>query len=281
EEAAKGVLAEFNLGCQAHTQHVYRVYVTTFLGYGGNMARRRYEERLLNATLASGGTGLSPDTPYPDPCLPAGLRDAVARGNRTLHLRGQGDWSRCLQAVRPSWASTTAACRWAELPGAHQLRRHEFYGFSEFFYCSEDVLRLGARYHSRTFAKAAADYCATQWATLEQRLENKLFSQHADLDRVRKQCFNSAWMFAVLHGFRFPRDYAGLTTAQLVYDREVQWTLGAILFKTRFLPLRDLQQEALRQSHPRLVRSSFVHHHHLLSLCILVVLLAILLHVLR
>lgn len=45
--------------------------------------------------------GVSPDKPYLDPCLPGGLRDAVARDNRTLHLRGQGDWNRCRQAVRP------------------------------------------------------------------------------------------------------------------------------------------------------------------------------------
>lgn len=46
-------------------------------------------------------------------------------------------------------------------------------------------------------------------------------------------------MYQVLHhGFHFPLDYPSLHTAQLVYDREVQWTLGAILYKTRFLPLR-------------------------------------------
>lgn len=53
EEAGKSVLAEFNLGCDVeHTQHVYRVYVTTFLGFGGNMARQRYEDQLVNNTLA-------------------------------------------------------------------------------------------------------------------------------------------------------------------------------------------------------------------------------------
>lgn len=47
------------------------------------------------------------------------------------------------------------------------------------------------------------------------------------------------------------------------------------------LPRRDLQQETLRQSHPSWLRSSFVYNHHVLSLCILVVLLAILLYILR
>lgn len=56
---------------------------------------------------------------------------------------------------------------------------------------------------------------------------------------ARYQCFKSAWVYEVLHsGFRFPTNYPNLKTAQLVYDKEVQWTLGAILYKTRFLPLR-------------------------------------------
>lgn len=51
EEVAKNFLAEFNLGCDAHrTEHVYRVYVTTFLGFGGNAARQRYEESTVAKT---------------------------------------------------------------------------------------------------------------------------------------------------------------------------------------------------------------------------------------
>lgn len=36
-----------------------------------------------------------------DPCLPPDLSDTVARDNHTLYLRGQGDWTRCLDVVRP------------------------------------------------------------------------------------------------------------------------------------------------------------------------------------
>uniref|UniRef100_A0A672GEX0 nucleoside-triphosphate phosphatase n=1 Tax=Salarias fasciatus TaxID=181472 RepID=A0A672GEX0_SALFA len=289
EEAAKSVLADFNLGCDVErTQHVYRVYVTTFLGFGGNMARQRYEDRILNNTFAKNRflttqTGLSEDKPYLDPCLPPGLSDAVARDNRTLYLRGQGDWARCQEAVRPFLGLHNGTM---SPGGVYQapinFSNSEFYGFSEFYYCMEDVLRIGGQYHSGRYSQAAREYCATQWPTLKKRLDNQLFSQQADINRLKYQCFKSAWMYEVLHsGFRFPSDYPSLRTAQLVYDKEVQWTLGAILFKTRFLPLRDLQQETLRQNHPSWLRSSFVYNHHLLSLCILVVLLAILLYILR
>ncbi|CAG5945733.1 unnamed protein product [Menidia menidia] len=289
EEAGKGVLAEFNLGCDVeHTQHVYRVYVTTFLGFGGNMARQRYEDRLFNGTLAknrllAAQAGLSEDTPVLDPCLPAGLSDAVVRDNGTLHLRGQGDWTQCQEAVRPFLGlhNGTMSPR-----GVYQapinFSNSEFYGFSEFYYCMEDVLRIGGRYASSKYSQAAKDYCATKWSTLKQRLDSQLFSKQADISRLKYQCFKSAWMFEVLHsGFRFPFDYPSLKTAQLVYDKEVQWTLGAILFKTRFLPLRDLQQETLRQSHPGWLRPPLLYNHHLFSLCLLVVVLAILLYILR
>lgn len=289
EEAGKSVLAEFNLGCDVeHTQHVYRVYVTTFLGFGGNMARQRYEDQLINSTLAKNRflttqTGLSEDKPYLDPCLPLSLSDTVVRDNRTLYLRGQGDWSRCREAVRPFLGLHNGTM---SPGGVYQapinFSNSEFYGFSEFYYCMEDVLRLGGQYGSQKYSTAAMDYCFTKWSILKQRLDSKLFSQQADISRLKYQCFKSAWMYEVLHsGFRFPTDYPSLKTAQLVYDKEVQWTLGAILFKTRFLPLRDLQQETLRQSHPSWLRSSFVYNHHLFSLCILVVVLAILLYILR
>lgn len=46
-------------------------------------------------------------------------------------------------------------------------------------------------------------------------------------------------MTSVFHdGLKFPKEYDGLTTVQMIEGKEVQWTLGAILYRTRFLPLR-------------------------------------------
>ncbi|XP_036389097.1 ectonucleoside triphosphate diphosphohydrolase 7-like [Megalops cyprinoides] len=289
EEAAKSLLAEFNLGCDVErTQHVYRVYVTTFLGFGGNMARQRYQDDLVNGTLSKNRltgdlTGMGETTPFLDPCLPLGLSETLERDGRAVFVRGQGDWPRCREVVRPLLGQPNGT---ASLRGVYQapinFGNSEFYGFSEFYYCTEDVLRIGGQYDSVKYSKAAMDYCATKWTTLKQRLDSKLFSSQADLSRLKSQCFKSAWMYEVLHsGFRFPQDYPSLKTAQLVYDKEVQWTLGAMLFKTRFLPLRDLQQEAFRQSHSSWLRASFVYNHYLFFACILVVLLAILLYILR
>ncbi|XP_040848254.1 ectonucleoside triphosphate diphosphohydrolase 7 isoform X1 [Ochotona curzoniae] len=290
EEAAKNLLAEFNLGCDVqHTEHVYRVYVTTFLGFGGNFARQRYEDLVLNETLNKNRlldqkTGLSPDNPFLDPCLPVGLTDVVERNGHILHIRGKGDWATCGAMLNPLLARSNTSQ--ASLNGIYQspidFNNSEFYGFSEFFYCTEDVLRIGGRYHGPTFAKAAQDYCGMAWSVLTQRFKDGLFSSHADEHRLKYQCFKSAWMYQVLHeGFHFPYDYSNLRTAQLVYDREVQWTLGAILYKTRFLPLRDLRQEGVRQAHGSWFRLSFVYNHYLFFACILVVLLAIILYLLR
>lgn len=56
---------------------------------------------------------------------------------------------------------------------------------------------------------------------------------------VRFQCFKAAWVTTVLHqGFKFPQNYSNLRSAFYIGDKEVQWTLGAILYRTRFLPLR-------------------------------------------
>ena len=41
------LVSDINLGCQdSDLEHSYKVYVSTFLGYGANSARERYENLL-------------------------------------------------------------------------------------------------------------------------------------------------------------------------------------------------------------------------------------------
>ncbi|XP_071435307.1 ectonucleoside triphosphate diphosphohydrolase 4 isoform X2 [Pithys albifrons albifrons] len=290
EEVAKNLLAEFNLGCDAHhTEHVYRVYVATFLGFGGNAARQRYEDSLFASTvlrnrLLGKQTGLSSDSPFLDPCLPLDAQDEIQQNGQVLHLRGTGDFQLCRELLQPFMNKTNETQ--TSLNGVYQPPVHfqnsEFYGFSEFYYCTEDVLRMGGDYNAAKFAKAAKDYCATKWSVLRERFDRGLYASHADLHRLKYQCFKSAWMYEVFHsGFSFPVSYSNLKTALQVYDKEVQWTLGAILYRTRFLPLRDIQQENFRGSHSHWRSFSFVYNHYLFFACFLVVLLSILLYLLR
>ncbi|KAG7278016.1 hypothetical protein CRUP_006181 [Coryphaenoides rupestris] len=290
EEVAKNLLAEFNLGCDAHrTEHVYRVYVSTFLGFGGNAARQRYEESLLQSMATRNNTShcdtllVSPRGINNESTMPAS--DQVGPPAQRLHLRGTGDFDRCRLLLQPflNRSNETHTSLDSVYQPAIDYGNSQFYGFSEFYYCTEDVLRMGGDYNATKYAQAAKSYCATQWKTLKERFDDGLYASHADLHRLKYQCFKSAWMHEVFHtGFSFPADYKNLKTALLVYDKEVQWTLGAILYRTRFLPLRDIQQESLKAVHSHWRHSfSIVNNHYLFLACFLVVLLSILLYVLR
>nr|XP_057927558.1 ectonucleoside triphosphate diphosphohydrolase 4 isoform X2 [Doryrhamphus excisus] len=291
EEIAKNLLAEFNLGCDAHrTDHVYRVYVATFLGFGGNTAHQRYEESLIRSTatrnkLLGQHIGETAEFPLLDPCLPTELQDEIGFSPHKVHLRGTGDFDQCRRSLQPFLNRTNDPQ--TSLSGIYQpaidFNNSQFFGFSEFYYCTEDVLRIGGDYNASKYAQAAKSYCATQWKTLRERFDSGLYASHADLHRLKNQCFKSAWMYEVLHsGFSFPTDYKNLRTAFLVYDKEVQWTLGAILFRTRFLPLRDIQQESLKGLHAHWRHSfSFVNNHYLFLVCFFIVLLSIILYLLR
>ncbi|XP_007426072.1 ectonucleoside triphosphate diphosphohydrolase 4 isoform X1 [Python bivittatus] len=290
EEVAKNLLAEFNLGCDAHqNEHVYRVYVATFLGFGGNAARQRYADNIFTSTvfrnrLLGKQTGVTPEIPYLDPCLPLDAEDEIQQNGQTLYLRGTGDFHVCRDVIQ-SFMNKTNETQ-TSLNGVYQPPIHfensEFYGFSEFYYCTEDVLRMGGDYNAAQFLKAAKEYCATKWSVLRERFDRGLYASHADLHRLKYQCFKSAWMYEVFHnGFGFPVSYSNLKTALQVYDKEVQWTLGAILYRTRFLPLRDIQQENFRGNHSRWHSFAFVYNHYLFFACFFIVLLSILLYLLR
>ena len=54
----------------------------------------------------------------------------------------------------------------------------------------------------------------------------------------------SAWVSLVLHeGLGFPEDNISLQSTGGINGQNVQWPLGALLYYTRYLPLREVQQQ--------------------------------------
>ncbi|KAG1096685.1 hypothetical protein G6F42_018321 [Rhizopus arrhizus] len=84
----------------------YDVFVTTFLGYGSNEARRRYlEDRVKKLFATSNGKNLLDEhrmLQLDDPCLPLNLNLTDASSTSVaLSLHGTGDFDKCIEYTVP------------------------------------------------------------------------------------------------------------------------------------------------------------------------------------
>lgn len=61
----------------------------------------------------------------------------------------------------------------------------------------------------------------------------------------------SAWLSLVLHeGLGFPKDSISLHSTASMEGQSVQWALGALLYSTRYLPLRYACHQSCLQNCP-------------------------------
>ncbi|CAF0793243.1 unnamed protein product [Rotaria sordida] len=241
-------IAEFSLGYDEDQEvFKYRIYVTTFLGYGANKAFEKYIERIISIALNASTSNSSHILIDDADCLPHGYSANYIRNNKTITVIGEGDFHSCAKHL-VTLLNLNATCKRkpCSLNGVYQptinYESQDFYGFSEFWYTMEDILKIGGPYTRLAFLNASNNYCNSKWADIRRWYTDRLFPK-ADLNRVLLQCFKSAWLYAFLHdGLKFPINYERLRSASLVNNNDVQWTLGAILYKTRFLPLRAINQ---------------------------------------
>lgn len=175
------------------TQVTHDVFVTTFLGFGTNKARERYEERLTTAASAV------------DPCLPLGA--TTPRLNASA-IAGTGSFSQCLTSLAPL-LDKTAPCSHPPclFHGIHvppiDFSINHFIGVSEYWFSSDDVFKLGGVYDYVEFQRAAEAFCSRPWSELQASHE---WPPQVDESRLKMQCFKAAWMVTVLHdGIGLPR----------------------------------------------------------------------------
>ncbi|GMT35565.1 hypothetical protein PFISCL1PPCAC_26862 [Pristionchus fissidentatus] len=237
-----------NLGCKDDDPTFkYQLYVTTFLGYGVNEGLRRYEQSLSdsldNGTLAR------------DPCLPVNLQKEVVRADGTKFMRkGTGDWQECTAQLTSLVTKTDEkskcadSCFFGSAPAPKMsLNDVEIYGFSEYWFSVEDVLGLGGAYNYTQVAEKSHGFCSQRWSSIQNQARRKLYTKAND-DRLRSQCFKSAWVNSVLHGgFNVSKYHNTFRSAYNIAGQEIQWALGAMIYNMRYYPLRLAQRKKLQE----------------------------------
>lgn len=103
-------------------------------------------------------------TTLQDPCSPLGMYEDIAAEDRTLSLRGTGDFDSCRAALLPVLLgnATQSSCvdRTCRVASSFQrpavkYNHLEFLGTSEFFYTMRDVLRMAGNYDADSFERSA------------------------------------------------------------------------------------------------------------------------------
>ncbi|KAI9841449.1 MAG: Golgi apyrase [Thelocarpon superellum] len=256
----------------------YKLFVTTWLGFGVNQARKRYVDALLDASATHDAKEL------PDPCLPVGLvvtKDgtAVAAGSSPAagqgpHLLGTGRFDECLRATFPL-LEKEAPC--ADDPcllnGIHvpaiDFDVNHFVGVSEFWHTTHEVfgqVHQDKAYDAKTYQKLVEDFCSQDWKTISKGVRNKQWGKKVDEDKAADVCFKASWLINMLHSgigvprgsvdsihghgknashvvLAHPKTKAYLSPFQAVdkiHDTEVSWTLGKmVLYAASQVPPMD------------------------------------------
>jgi len=313
-EKDKNQVAEINLGCMDHdTEHTYRVFVTTFLGYGANEAMNRHLRYVFLGAIteAAGVQGLDTDHRIKDPCLPLGMKHNVTltldletldieqegakstlKEQQDVFLYGTGDWEACYAQIQDfartpdkySKCETNCPDSAIAVPPI-EFDNSEFYGFSEFWYTMEDVLNMGGPYRLETYEKASKDFCSTKWHLTWAKFLKGAYPK-SDVSRLQTQCFKSAWLTVALHeGLTFPRNYVHLSAApNTVQGEVVHWTVGALLYRTRYFPLRAISKghgDIHHGTYHNSWESGYLYSHYIVALCLLAVCVCITLYLCR
>ena len=196
----------------------YKIFTTTWLGFGVNEARKRYVEALQKASGAIDTKVLQ------DPCLPAGLSittkgDVFLPGSKevngqTPHLNGTGEFDTCLTKTLPLLEKDHICeddpCL---LNGVHvpaiDFDVNHFIGVSEYWHTTHDIFQHGHEdkaYDFNTYQKRVSEFCSQDWEAIINGIDNKKWGKHVDEKTAIEVCFKASWLINILHeGIGIPR----------------------------------------------------------------------------
>ena len=261
------------------TAKEYKLFVSTWLGFGVNEARKRYVNNLLEST---------DDTvsEVPDPCLPVGL--ALSRSGTILnpkaafmarepYLIGTGNLQGCLRQTYPLLGKdvpcddTPCLLHGDHVPSIDFNINH-FVGVSEYWHMTHKIFEMGYKdqsYDFDTYQNRVNEFCGQNWQDIVDLVEQKKWGKKVDRDDVRQACFKASWVINMLHngigiprvGVETPAGSAadGLNSSKTllenakentflnpfqavnkIHGTEVSWTLGKmVLYASSQIPPAD------------------------------------------
>ncbi|KAK4494132.1 hypothetical protein PRZ48_014430 [Zasmidium cellare] len=253
----------------------YKVFVTTWLGFGANEARRRYVEHLLDASPS--------EHELPDPCLPVGITvkksgEEIKPGSKELkgkepYLLGTGDFTQCLKSTYPLLEKEKeCADPPCLLNGIHtpaiDFDVNHFVGVSEYWHTTHEIFAMAHKdkaYDFQTYQKQVTEFCSREWEDIEKDVAKEKWGHKVDEKTVEEVCFKASWLINMLHeGIGIPRvgieaGKSGSNKTQEIVDnakdrgfldpfqavdkidsKEVSWTLGkVVLYASSQMPPAD------------------------------------------
>ncbi|KAK0629930.1 nucleoside phosphatase family-domain-containing protein [Bombardia bombarda] len=239
----------------------YKVFTTTWLGFGVNQARESYVEKLQESYPTTDVDEL------PDPCLPKALRTTLdgtivqepPQKEGAVTLIGTGAFDECLRKTYPLLGKDKPCqdnpCL---LNGQHvpaiDFDVNHFVGVSEYWHTTHGVFggKGDKAYDFATYQKRVKDFCSQDWDKIQSKLDAR---KKNDAKYAQEACFKASWLINVLHdGIGVPRigiekgtapglnvskgaiesakDKGFLDPFQAVDDingMEVSWTLGKMV----------------------------------------------------
>jgi Golgi apyrase len=215
----------------------YRVFVTTWLGFGANEARRRYVEALVKAL------GNDKVAELPDPCLPVGLK-MTSKGKvlpidnsapyEAPYLIGTGKFDECMKRTCPL-LDKDAPCldEPCLMNGTHvpaiDFDVNHFIGISEYWHTTHEVFEMAYKdkaYDFKTYQGRVKEFCEQDWTTIEAGVADETWGKKVDEQTAYEICFKASWLINVLHeGIGVPR--VGIETVSGSASNETQDLLEA------------------------------------------------------